>query len=191
MFSFAFINSCFFYLCRDDLVYLPPPGPTTATSRIHGPSSMTPPPRPVEISRPPTLHHTNSPARRSLLRTQNRPSVTQTAATRLVTPPPTSASRHLSVVHVTTSPPNLGTGLPQSPSRGRLTVDQVHTSNEQQPCPSQPSPSSTSQPRNRVMTPIYPWLVRTDMTGYFKIEDGVSYRSSKGKSHPLIYLLYH
>lgn len=44
----------------------------------------------------------------------------------------------------------------------------------------QPSPLNEPQLSRRFLTPIYAHLVATGMLGYFKSDDGVSYRSSEG-----------
>ena len=159
-------------------MYLPPSNPTIVASPTQGPPHATPAPRPTTPAH--TLRHTRPPTPRSLLRTQSRPTVGQTMTARLLTPPPTSNSRPR-LPQVTTDPPSPGTGLVDQPSDDDDVIDQPHALNEQRSRLTQPSSSSTPKPRDRNLTLLYPLLVRVGMLGYFKIEDGVSYRSTKGK----------
>lgn len=160
-------------------MYLPPPNPTALTSRTHEPPRTPSPSCPTVPFHTPPLRRTY-PARRTLSRAQSQPPITQFATTRPVTPPPAPTSMHRPIVQVTTNPPSPGMGLADPPS-GDGATDQVRVSVEQPPRFRRPSSSSTPRLHGQPMTVIYPLLVITDMTGYFKIEDAVSHRSSKGE----------
>lgn len=124
-----------------------------------------------------------------------------------ITPPPTSsASNRRGVIRMTptivqTSPrvsrQRPGTGLVNPPPHIRVTSDQRQSPDAQPPSqntPSQP-PSleqldhAPPQPGDRAFTPIFPFLMRTGMDGYFRIEDSISYRSESGEHGPSISII--
>ena len=128
---------------------------------MRGQSDATPPSSLVILSR--------TPAPQSFLRAKGQPPTNQIARTGPITPSPTPG--HSRGVQVITDSPS-----PKSGS-GAGSIDQAQAPNNQRSRSTQPIPSMQ---RPRHLTLLYPLLAETGMLRYFKVEDGVSYRSGDG-----------
>ena len=154
-------------------MYLPPTPRKSVVPRTNEPRSVTPPPLPTISSQAHAPHRKQPSPSRNFLRARSQPSVSQPIEAGLATPPPTSRPTPLIVQE---------TSGALSPRRGLVTSTRhTHPVVDQPPYPTPSSTSDVPKKPKEYKTPIYPWLKATDMLCYFKIEDGVSYRSGQGK----------
>lgn len=148
-------------LRRDDLMYLPPPRRSRPASHRRVPSREIPPSPAATSSHPLTPAHARLPARRPFLRGQSEPPINQATETGRAAHLPTHPTlSHSPVVCVTAGPSQTRPVNPPARNNGA---------------------SGQPQQRGRILTLLYPQLVVTDMIGYFKSEDGVSYRPAGGE----------
>lgn len=136
---------------RTDLTYSSP-------SRNSAQPNVTPPSSPAISSR--------TPAPRTFLRARSQLPTNQIAGTGPITPSPTPGRP--SDARVVTDSPSRKSG----PGAGSTNRDRALNNQRSR---STQLASSTQRPRD--LTLLYPLLAENDMLHYFKIDDGVSYRS--------------